>query len=1508
MRARKPKGFYQELSDDNEIQNREFVFYNNLKIEESLPDPYSGLFRKAGIFVSMCYFYQNKEIIYKELKAKKEINIELQKQNITIDTCIQFISKFRDFEELIPSIGMSAAFTTLCLKQQLDDRFLEILDSNNSCKFELSYIRRKANPKSYLSEAVYQCTFPFNKKFSILPHDMERHIDNLKASYPLFIDFVNNYNTIFPECFEKIPYKEQVETNRNLAIVFLCGQTYLEKPGIHSFHLRGTMNPSVRRFNTGFISFSHGNGCFPPYFAELLSFLKAKNSLYERIDEITEDSMSKFVHTLKDKIGASAALLLPPQEDMTDVPIVSLAKDSKEFMVFVSKKEDGEPIQLPFEVAIASLFPLLFPYGPLIQIPGNTIRKKCTNLLISHPRFRCGPVAAQLILFCFDLIIQNENSYFQNRVKPKQHVKVTPGTDRSIPVAQIMRKDDPSFQLYWYNQLNAVKGYCEQFGSPDLMVTLTFGNKWPECVEFIQQMKENFSELNHPQFGMPDCGVESMFFFKERLSETCAHNFQMFIKYAKLPKVVHRVIRLEFQARGAPHVHILLWLEKRISVNDVKTHFFATHPPIADSFLNEIVSTQMEHECKSPRCFSGKDPSKCKYGFPKIICPETHIDDDGNLLYQRRPDDVNLVEYCPSLLLSWGAHAHVHILRLQEKDETDRDSIHYVLKYNMKSESNLCVVVENSTLNWKTILKGRVVSLEEAVARIFSFSFCEKDVAAKFLDTSLPEKRKAYFNNFNRQKTFDDVEAYFIRPISLIHLSILDFYSQYDIHYIDPSKGCEYDIDMASRSGSVPGLFYVAKERKNPCIVTFRNFDSITQREEFCYHYLLLTNNFTEEIELGDAKSYEDYLAEHDDCNVINPIMDQFTYSYLDYLIKFTRFDTDDVIYRLVCLLRNGTPKNHLFKTLLSLRKKKQTHQFGIRSLSSSDDDGIEDEDEEDFPLNIFPNERISIIISRFKDYLDALDLDEEHSKSFRVSAKTARKYLVSHLSEMERDSAKEQFEMIFPNLNEEQKEIVRTVIDDFPSRTPFFISGKAGTGKSYVINCLKQYFMFNGIPFMVTASTGIAAVLIGGRTLHSAFSIFSHGNNIYSGLNANNDQGKAIGLMEILFVDEVTMVNKDIFDLIDKKLRELRAQVKGNKSYLDLQFGGVMLILTGDLCQVPCVTKSSSDVEEFMAMFHNMKAFNHFKSFTLNQLMRQQGIKNDPFSILLEEVRNFSNDSTFSSSSLSFIHHNFIAISNPSIDYHNVYNFIGNEGMAIFYRNNSCDEFNNIVLQYYAQENHERLFCRKGVLLSYYKKSYISNKSIGSSRNIFDKNPATQSDIQYYISLLKKKESSSLVPYAFNFCVGSRVILLKNIAVASGLVNGRRGKIVKVHLIDALTPIAVDVEFDEMSVFRKEIHPITMMKVDSFSKSNGKTFDFFQFPLKLSYAVTAHKAQGQTLSKCAVCIGEKAFAHGAFYVAISRVRHSEDLLFFANSWPENGPELHSNEFISEFNAKLQNQ
>ena len=79
-----------------------------------------------------------------------------------------------------------------------------------------------------------------------------------------------------------------------------------------------------------------------------------------------------------------------------------------------------------------------------------------------------------------------------------------------------------------------------------------------------------------------------------------------------------------------------------------------------------------------------------------------------------------------------------------------------------------------------------------------------------------------------------------------------------------------------------------------------------------------------------------------------------------------------------------------------------------------------------------------------------------------------------------------------------------------------------------------------------------------------------------------------------------------------------------------------------------------------------------------------------------------------------------------------------------------------------------------------------------------------------------------------------------------------------------------------------------------------------YQFPIRLAYAVTAHKAQGQTLDRVAVCLDEEAFTHGLFYVAISRVRKLKHLMLFGFSeFRESGPVFHINSHIQEMENKM---
>jgi hypothetical protein len=113
-------------------------------------------------------------------------------------------------------------------------------------------------------------------------------------------------------------------------------------------------------------------------------------------------------------------------------------------------------------------------------------------------------------------------------------------------------------------------------------------------------------------------------------------------------------------------------------------------------------------------------------------------------------------------------------------------------------------------------------------------------------------------------------------------------------------------------------------------------------------------------------------------------------------------------------------------------------------------------------------------------------------------------------------------------------------------------------------------------------------------------------------------------------------------------------------------------------------------------------------------------------------------------------------------------------------------------------------------------------------------------------------------------------------------------------------------VNFDQ--ILDSEI-PINRCLVNKYMQFGRKQFSVFQFPIRLGWAVTAHKSQGQTLSRVVINISEGAFAHDAFCAAISRVKRLEDMILFGpEEWLADGIRFHINEFMRETEGELRDR
>lgn len=384
------------------------------------------------------------------------------------------------------------------------------------------------------------------------------------------------------------------------------------------------------------------------------------------------------------------------------------------------------------------------------------------------------------------------------------------------------------------------------------------------------------------------------------------------------------------------------------------------------------------------------------------------------------------------------------------------------------------------------------------------------------------------------------------------------------------------------------------------------------------------------------------------------------------------------------------------------------------------------------------------------------------------------------------------------------------------------FITGRAGTGKSTLLKYFREHTSKN---VAVLAPTGVAAVNVRGQTIHSFFRFKP---------NITPDAVRAIRLrreareiyrhLDAVMIDEVSMVRADLMDCIDAFLR-----LHGRKK--KEPFGGVQLILIGDLYQLPpVVTRGEEEIfRDIYASpyFFDAKVFQDTKLdfIDLEKIYRQQ---EDHFISLLNAIR----EKTMTGPQLRLLNERYRPDFEPADDDFYVYLTT-----------------TNAIAERINQQRLGRLAGR-----TYHYLGHIDGK--------FEKNNLpTHEDLDLKI--------------------GAQVMLLNNDPLGRW-VNGSIGRVAGVT--EDLT--ATDIITVELEGGRKvEVTPFSWEMFRFFydgelEQLRSETVGSFrQYPLKLAWAVTIHKSQGKTFTKVILDIGSGAFAHGQTYVALSRCTRLEGLV-----------------------------
>lgn len=385
------------------------------------------------------------------------------------------------------------------------------------------------------------------------------------------------------------------------------------------------------------------------------------------------------------------------------------------------------------------------------------------------------------------------------------------------------------------------------------------------------------------------------------------------------------------------------------------------------------------------------------------------------------------------------------------------------------------------------------------------------------------------------------------------------------------------------------------------------------------------------------------------------------------------------------------------------------------------------------------------------------------------------------------------------------------------------FITGGGGVGKSYLLKRLCEVFNIT-----VTSTTGISALNVGGQTIHSWSGIGLANKSFAETLEkiqSNKYKKTQIHSTEILAIDEISMLDDYTFDFINSIIKE----VNGNSK----PFGGIQIILVGDFFQLPPVELGKN--KDFCFKSKTWKELN-LTTLNLTKVWRQDDLK---LVKSLNDIREGINNNTEIFESRNFV--------TPPKDCVRLYS----TNQEVNSYNKAC--FDAIPEKIYTYNSSNELFTRIGGV----KKSVdprISNLPEWD-RLIYD-----------------NFNSNCKAPEKLELKKTCRVMLLQNINVEKGLVNGSCGEVID------LSPYMIKVKFDNGII--KEIERSDF----EYYQNNKLKVRRNQFPLMLAYACSIHKSQGMTFDKVFVDF-KRIFTFGQAYVALSRVR-SLNGLFLSNFSP----------------------
>ena len=972
------------------------------------------------------------------------------------------------------------------------------------------------------------------------------------------------------------------------------------------------------------------------------------------------------------------------------------------------------------------------------------------------------------------------------------------------------------------------------FGKPTLFITFTANPQW---TELKQELFTGQTALERPDL------MARVFHLKAADLLRQLKKQQIFGRYLGC------VWTIEYQKRGLPHMHLLLFLhpEDRFldaaRVDEIVSAEFPDPESDPTGELTGIVRSVMTHgPCgvhnpKAP-CMSqaiGGGPATCSKRYPRAFTDETLMQQDGYPVYRRRADGRTftrsdrtvtgqqflfdnrwVIPYNAYLTRRYKAHINVEVC-------ASIQAVKYIHKYIYKGSDRTTLQLQSNDDEVARYLQGRYIGPTEAVWRLFEFAVHEEFPPVIHLAIHLPDQQPVYFNSdiavTDLQNRLDAAQSILMAffQYNLLNTDGRQYlYQEFPVHYVYDKPRRRWHI---RKRGTAIGRMYHC----NPFA------------GERYYLRLLLTvvrgpQSF-EHLRTVHGVLYPTFQAA---CLALGLLQDDN--EWIDCFTEATRFASGSALRYLfaTAMLHGGiTDPLHIW-----MRFRDQFCDDLLRQLQQRNIIPPNLEDPQlDYGLYL-----LQMILTDFDKSLADFQLPDFTHSWGRTTGNSLLADEQNYDHQQESVLAAERS----LQLNTDQTEcfnLITAAVTDDPQHAHFFLQGSAGTGKTFLYRVLCNHYRGLGKVVLCVASSGIAALLLpGGRTSHSRFKIplLVHESSICH-INKNTQLADLLRNTALIIWDEVPMQHKYCFEAVHRTLQDLL-------STDDHVFGGIPVILSGDFAQILPVIRKGNRAAIVSACLQRSFLWPQLRQLRLQQNMRLQAnpVNREYAEWLIDlsyniDLRDRICLPTFLLQLRNITEFKERVFPSAQLQQSSFNAAFFRDRVILTFRNDVVNDFNADILNRMCGELH-----------------------VFDSVDSADVNEAEQGRDELPTEYLRSLSPAGLPPARLCLKVGAPIILLRNLFPKQGLCNGTRMIITQLGRRCIETRM-LGGDFDgqlrllpriQLSTTEGELPFILLRK---------------QFPIRLCFAMTVNKSQGQSLQHVGIDLGSSAFTHGQLYVALSR-------------------------------------